>query len=538
MHANARLNLHGRRLLIDRIQQGRPVAHVADELGISRQTAYKWWGRWRREGDIGLRDRSSRPRSFPNQTSRQLERRVEVLRRKRKLGPARIAGILDMPASTVHQVLCRQGLNRLDWMDRPSGTVIRRQIVHDRPGEQVQIDVKKLGRIPPGGGWRAWGRGNVVDHRATKVGYAFVHTAIDSHTRLAYSEVLADEKAVTAIGFYQRAHAWFAGTWHRDRSRPNRQRCLLQVVRVPRRGRSQRSSPSSAAATTTRLERQSRTVQPHPRRRMGLHPDLPLGRCPDRRACPMAASLQPSPTPHRHRRPTHEPNQQRSWAAHLGTDETTSSSRGGTRRRLPRARERDPRAHRDPGGRVERGLLTMARLSQSELSGFRIGTSSEPEAPDDAPRCRDATAEHTVPGARKRTDRPLPATAAEAAPARASLGPVPAAPTRAELRYKIGLTLPLELAEQVRLLTAQGYAIADLVVVAYQHQRDRLLDEHEARGPRRLLRHPQGRSPVTIALAHAERAAIDQLAQRLGCSRSQTAAALLERHLKSGPLPR
>jgi transposase InsO family protein len=204
------LNLHGRRLLIDRIQQGRPVAHVADELGISRQTAYKWWGRWRREGDVGLRDRSSRPRSFPTQTPRQLERRVEVLRRKRKLGPARIAGILDMPASTVHQVLCRQGLNRLAWMDRPSGTVIRRQIAHDRPGEQVQIDVKKLGRIPPGGGWRAWGRGNVVEPRTTKVGYAFVHTAIDSHTRLAYSEVLPDEKGITAVRFYQRASAWFA----------------------------------------------------------------------------------------------------------------------------------------------------------------------------------------------------------------------------------------------------------------------------------------------------------------------------------------
>jgi transposase InsO family protein len=205
------LNLHGRRLLIARIQQGRPVAHVADELGISRQTAYKWWGRWRREGDVGLRDRSSRPRSFPTRTSRQLERRVEVLRRKRKLGPARIAGILEMPASTVHQVLCRQGLNRLAWMDRPSGTVIRRQIVHDRPGEQVQIDVKKLGRIPPGGGWRVWGRGNVVDSKATQVGYAFVHTAIDSHTRLAYSEVLPDEKGITAVGFWQRAHAWFAG---------------------------------------------------------------------------------------------------------------------------------------------------------------------------------------------------------------------------------------------------------------------------------------------------------------------------------------
>ena len=209
MHANARLNLHGRRLLIARIQQGRPVAHVADELGISRQTAYKWWGRWRREGDVGLCDRSSRPRSFPNQTSRQLERRVEQLRRSRKLGPARIGGIVGMPASTVHRVLCRQGLNRIVWMDRPSGTVIRRQIVHDRPGQLVQVDVKKLGRIPPGGGWRAWGRGNAADHRTNMVGYAFVHTAIDSHTRLAYSEVLPNEQGSTAAGFWSRAAAWF-----------------------------------------------------------------------------------------------------------------------------------------------------------------------------------------------------------------------------------------------------------------------------------------------------------------------------------------
>jgi transposase InsO family protein len=114
-----------------------------------------------------------------------------------------------MPTSTVHRVLCRQGLNRLAWMDRPSGTVIRRHIVHDRPGELVQVDVKKLGRIPPGGGWRAHGRGNVAHHDTTMVGYAFVHTAIDSHSRLAYSEVLSDEQGATAAGFWARAHHWF-----------------------------------------------------------------------------------------------------------------------------------------------------------------------------------------------------------------------------------------------------------------------------------------------------------------------------------------
>jgi transposase InsO family protein len=116
---------------------------------------------------------------------------------------------LELNPSTVHRILCRQGLNRLAWLDRPSGSVIRRRIEHAHPGQQIQVDIKKLGRIPPGGGWRAWGRGNVAESRVHRVGYAFIHTAIDSHSRVAYSEVLPDEQAVTAIGFWQRAHRWF-----------------------------------------------------------------------------------------------------------------------------------------------------------------------------------------------------------------------------------------------------------------------------------------------------------------------------------------
>ena len=192
-----------------RIEAGRPVAHVADEMQISRPTAYKWWRRYCEEGIAGLGDRSSRPRSCPHQTPRRVERRIEGLRRSRKLGPARIAGILEMPTSTVHRVLVRLGLNRLRWMDRPTGRVIRR-IVMDRPGELVHVDIKKLGRIPSGGGWRAHGRGNVAHHATTRVGYAFVHSAVDGYSRLAYSEILPNEQAVTAIGFWERAHAWFA----------------------------------------------------------------------------------------------------------------------------------------------------------------------------------------------------------------------------------------------------------------------------------------------------------------------------------------
>jgi transposase InsO family protein len=209
VHANARLTIHTRRLLIDRIMTGRAVAHVAAEMGISRATAYKWWGRWRAEGDRGLWDRSSRPHRCPTRVGRRLERRIETLRRSRKLGPARIGWNLDIAHSTVHRVLVRLGLNRLDWMDRPTGRVIRR-IETTHPGELVHIDVKKLGRIPAGGGWRAHGRGNVAHQSITRAGYAYVHSAVDAYTRVAYSELLDDERAVTCAAFWRRAHTWFA----------------------------------------------------------------------------------------------------------------------------------------------------------------------------------------------------------------------------------------------------------------------------------------------------------------------------------------
>jgi len=137
-----------------------------------------------------------------------VERRIEVLRRSRKLGPARIAGILEVAHSTVHAVLVRLDLNRLAWMDRPTGRVIRR-IHTSRPGELVHIDVKKLGRIPLGGGWRAHGRGNVAHQSKTRVGFAYVHSAIDAYSRAAYSEVLDDERGETCADFWCRANAWF-----------------------------------------------------------------------------------------------------------------------------------------------------------------------------------------------------------------------------------------------------------------------------------------------------------------------------------------
>jgi transposase InsO family protein len=210
MHRNARLTPAGRLLLCQRIEAGWPVAHAASSMGISRDRAYVWWRRYREEGRAGLEDRSSRPRRSPTQTKPARERRIVTLRRRRGLGPARIAGIVRMPASTVHAVLVRHGLNRLDHLDRVTRTPIRR-IEMSRPGELVHVDIKKLGRIPKGGGWRVNGRAAERGrwHR-TKVGYAFVHSAIDGYSRLAYTEVLADEQGATAAGFWLRAAAFFA----------------------------------------------------------------------------------------------------------------------------------------------------------------------------------------------------------------------------------------------------------------------------------------------------------------------------------------
>ncbi|MEV5667175.1 IS481 family transposase [Streptomyces flaveolus] len=219
-HRNARLTVHGRRILVERVLAGRPVAHVAAEMGISRPTAHKWVRRWRAEGDAGLHDRASRPHTLPHRTPAALEARVCRLRTSRKLGPARIGPILGLPASTVHRILVRHGLNRVAWLDRPTGEPIRRY-ERARPGELIHVDIKKLGNIPDGGGWRTVGRtAGDRNRQATTnerksctpvIGYSYIHSAVDDHSRLAYSEVLPDERQHTAIAFWQRANAFFAG---------------------------------------------------------------------------------------------------------------------------------------------------------------------------------------------------------------------------------------------------------------------------------------------------------------------------------------
>ncbi|MEU1465890.1 IS481 family transposase, partial [Streptomyces sp. NPDC005727] len=218
-HRNARLTVHGRRILVERVLSCRPVAHVAAEMGISRPTAHQWIRRWRAEGEAGLHDRSSKPRTTPHRTPPAVEAQVCRLRTDRKLGPARIGPVLGLPASTVHRILTRHGLNRLAWLDRPTGTIVRRY-ERARPGELVHVDIKRLGNIPDGGGHKIMDRRQAMDNKLATtdrrrsckpvIGYSFVHSAVDDYSRLAYSEVLTDERKETAAGFWQRANAFFA----------------------------------------------------------------------------------------------------------------------------------------------------------------------------------------------------------------------------------------------------------------------------------------------------------------------------------------
>ena len=216
-HVNARLTVHGRALLIERvIGDRRPVAHVARELGISRQCAHRWVRRYRAEGAKGLIDRSSRPHRSPTRTSPDREQAVLEARARVRFGPARLAAQTGVPARTISRILNRHQVPKLAWCDPITGALIRasrstqNRYERARPGELVHVDVKKLGRIPDGGGWRVHGRAANTRKRTTPVGFDYVHAAVDDHTRLAYAEIHPDEKGATAAGFLTRAAAHFA----------------------------------------------------------------------------------------------------------------------------------------------------------------------------------------------------------------------------------------------------------------------------------------------------------------------------------------
>jgi transposase InsO family protein len=192
------------------VDQGWPLRRAAERFQVSPTTAKRWADRYREFGESGMGDRSSRPHRSPRRTPTRVERRIIKVRVTRRWGPARIAYLLGLHPSTVHRVLARYRLARLAWLDRATGRVIRRY-EHARPGDLVHLDVKKLGKIPDGGGWRIHGRAARPHTKSRMVGYHYLHSALDDHSRLVYSELLADERKDTAAQFWLRAQAWFAG---------------------------------------------------------------------------------------------------------------------------------------------------------------------------------------------------------------------------------------------------------------------------------------------------------------------------------------
>jgi transposase InsO family protein len=221
-HANAALTPIAR-LRLGRlvVESGWSISQAAEYFRVSWPTAKRWADRYREQAGAGpvaapaMQDRSSRPLRSPKRTPAPLVRKIVHLRWHKRLGPVQIAGHLNMAASTVHAVLVRCRLNRLSHIDRRTGEPIRRY-EHKYAGSLIHVDVKKLGNIPDGGGWRFLGRaqGNRNRHRhhharSPQIGTAFLHTVIDDHSRVAYVEIHNDEGKDTAIAVLRRATTWF-----------------------------------------------------------------------------------------------------------------------------------------------------------------------------------------------------------------------------------------------------------------------------------------------------------------------------------------
>lgn len=217
-HRNARLTPHGRLLIVQRHRAGWKQAHIAAAMGVSRKCVKTWIDRYASEGEPGLRDRSSRPHTTPARTPAATEQAVLAARTKHREGPDVLGPKFGVPARTVSRILRRHDMPYLRELDPISGDVIRsskktaRRYEREHPGELVHMDVKKLGKIPDGGGWKAHGRAATQAAKAKRagVGYDYVHSLVDDHSRLAYAEVLPDEKGSTCAAFLERAAAYFA----------------------------------------------------------------------------------------------------------------------------------------------------------------------------------------------------------------------------------------------------------------------------------------------------------------------------------------
>jgi transposase InsO family protein len=207
MHRKAKLTVFGRRLLVDRMEvDGWPVARAAEAAGVTRQTASKWRRRYREQGLAGLEDASSRPHRIACSLGPEVVASILVARHELGHGPHRLATVVGVPRSTIGDVLRRHGLSRLRDRDRPTGIPIR--YVRERPGELLHMDVKKLGRIPDGGGHRFRGRGNGTPR--AHAGYDYIHQVVDDASRVAYADVFPDERGKTCAAFLRDAGAFFA----------------------------------------------------------------------------------------------------------------------------------------------------------------------------------------------------------------------------------------------------------------------------------------------------------------------------------------
>lgn len=210
-HPNAPLTPEGRRRMVDCVvRRGWTVEATAQRFQIDAKTVRKWRDRFLTDGDGGLWDRSSRPRRSPNRTPGPVRDRVLRLRRTHRWGAAHIAFEVGLASSTVQGILTREGLGRLDRGDRATDRTPVRRYQRDTPGELIHVDVKKLAGIPDGGGWRTRGRGYPGEKtEGRRAGYRFIHSAVDDRSRITYSEILDNETAATAAGFWARAAGWY-----------------------------------------------------------------------------------------------------------------------------------------------------------------------------------------------------------------------------------------------------------------------------------------------------------------------------------------
>jgi hypothetical protein len=329
-HVNAALTPRQRlRLARAVVEDGWTFSYAAAVFQVAYPTAKRWALPYQQAGPAGMVDRSSRPHHCPRRTPRPLVPRVVHLRWRQRLGPVEIGARLGMPASTVCAVLRRCRLHRLSHADRRTGERIQRY-EHARPGLLLHVDVKKLGNIPDGGGWRYLGRQRGGKHRAATpgrprsqhrnplLGTGFLHTVLDDHSRVAYA-VIHDETAATAIGVLRRAVAWFAArgvtivrvlsdNGSAYRSHAWRDACLEL-------GHHAQAHPALPAAD----QRQDRaTLPPNHGRRLGVPADVPQRTRPPAGSARLATRVQPSPAPHRDRTPpTDHPVDQPVWSVHL-----------------------------------------------------------------------------------------------------------------------------------------------------------------------------------------------------------------------------